>query len=291
MKILITGGNGFIARHMAARLEPEHEVDRFSHEALDLLDAVSVAECLRAGRYDVIIHSATYDAAPKHSTKDPNRVLENNLKMFFHLTRCSEHFGRMLYFGSGAEFDRTHWVPKMSEAFFGRYVPADPYGFSKYVMNLHAAQSGNKVFNLRLFGVFGEDDDWRTRFLSNACCRAVLGQPVVMNQNRVFDHVYVKDLAEIVNWFLSAVPQFNTYNVCSGSAHDFLSLARTVVRVSGKCLDIVVKSPGLGPEYSGDNSRLLNEMGVFHFTPIEQAIAAVYAWHDSNRQVLNPDFL
>lgn len=291
MKILVTGGNGFIARHVAARLAPEHAVDRLGRDALDLLDAERVADHLRAKRYDAVIHAATYDAAPAHSTKDPAKVLENNLKMFFHLARCSDHFGRMLYFGSGAEFGRAHWTPRMAESYFDRHVPADPYGLSKYTMNLHASRPGSKVYNLRLFGVFGEDDDWRTRFLSNACCRAVLGRPVAMNQNRVFDHLYIQDLAEIVRWFLDAAPRFNTYNVCSGEARDFLSLAQTVVRVSGRPLEIVVKNPGLGTEYSGDNARLLAELGAFRFTPVDQAIAAVYAWHDAHRDLLNPDFL
>ncbi len=291
MKILITGGNGFIARHVAERLMSEHAVDRLGRDALDLLDAERVAEHLRANRYDIVIHTATYDAAPAHSTKDPNKVLENNLKMFFHLARCSDFFGRMLYFGSGAEFGRPFWKPRMNEAYFDAHVPADPYGLSKYVMNLHASRPGSKIYNLRLFGVFGENDDWRTRFLSNACCRAVFGLPVIMNQNRVFDHLYVKDLAEITRWFLDSEPRFHVYNVCSGEARDFLSLAQTVVRVSGKALKIAVKTPGLGPEYTGDNTRLLAELGAFPFTPIDQAIANVYAWHDSHRDLINPDFL
>jgi GDP-L-fucose synthase len=291
MKILITGGNGFIARHVATHLALEHSVRRLSRADLDLLDAEHVAEHLSANRYDAVIHAATYDAAPAHSTKDPAKVLENNLKMFFHLARCSPLFGRMLYFGSGAEFGRAHWTPRMAESYFDSHVPADPYGLSKYTMNLHATRPGSNIYNLRLFGVFGEDDDWRTRFLSNACCRAVLGRHVAMNQNRVFDHLYIHDLAKIVRWFLDASPRFNSYNVCSGETRDFLSLAQTVVRVSGKPLEIIVKKTGLGTEYSGDNTRLLTELGPFRFTPIDQAIANVYAWHEAHRDLLNPELL
>ena len=290
MKILITGGNGFIARNLAAHLTSDHTVTCLGRTELDLLDATRVADFLASNCYDVVIHAATYDAAPKHSTKNPALVLENNLKMFFHIARCHQHFGRMLYFGSGAEFSRAHWTPKMAETAFDRHVPSDPYGFSKYLMNVHAQASAN-IYNLRLFGVFGPNDDWRTRFLSNACCRAVMGQPIVMNQNRLFDHLYMADLAHIVTWFLTATPKHHDYNVCSGTPHDFMALANWVRETSGKSLDIVVKTPGMGLEYSGDNTRLLNELGNFSFTPITQAIASVYQWHDENRHLLNPDFL
>jgi GDP-L-fucose synthase len=291
MKILITGGSGFIARNLAERLAGEHAVERLGRAELDLLDPAGVAARLSACRYDAVIHSATYDAAPKHSVKDPALVLENNLRMFFNLARCSGSFGRMLYFGSGAEFGRAHWKPRMAEDYFDAHVPADPYGFSKYVMNLHANRVGSNIFNLRLFGVFGPGDDWRTRFLSNAVCRAVLGQPLVMNQDRVFDHLFADDLAEIVRWFLTAAPRHHTYNVCSGSAHAFTELAGLVRDASGKDLDIVVRSPGFGPEYSGDNARLLAELGAFRFTPMDRAIAAVYRWHDAHRHLLNHEHL
>lgn len=291
MKILITGGNGFIARNLLEHLKIDHAVDCLSRAELDLLDATRVSDWLESHTYDMVIHAATYDAAPKHSTKDPKLVLENNLKMFFHLARCHQHFGRMLYFGSGAEFSRAHWVPKMTETYFDAHVPQDPYGFSKYLMNLHAIHGSGKIYNLRLFGVFGKDDDWRTRFLSNACCRAVMNKPIVMKQNRRFDHLYMDDLARIVQWFLTASPKHQTYNVCSGSSHEFMELAHLVLQAAGKQLDIVALSPGLGIEYSGENARLLAEMGGFHFTPITKAIETVYRWHNEYRDLLNPDFL
>jgi nucleoside-diphosphate-sugar epimerase len=290
MKILITGGHGFIARNLTEHLKHDHTVTCLGRTELDLLDATRVSDHLASHAYDVVIHAATYDAAPKHSIKNPALVLENNLKMFFHIARCHQHFGRMLYFGSGAEFCRAQWTPRMTEGAFDRHVPPDPYGFSKYLMNLHAQASAN-IYNLRLFGVFGPNDDWRTRFLSNACCRAVMGQPIVMNQNRIFDHLYMGDLARIAQWFLTASPKHHDYNVCSGTPHDFMALAHWVRETSAKPLGIIAKTPGMGLEYSGDNTRLLSELGEFSFTPMPQAIAAVYQWHDENRHLINPDLL
>ena len=73
-------------------------------------------------------------SAPRFSTKDPSLVLQNNLKMFFNISRCADHFGKMIYYGSGAEFGRENWNPKMQETYFDQNVPTDPYGLSKYIM-------------------------------------------------------------------------------------------------------------------------------------------------------------
>jgi len=162
-KILITGGGGFIARSLDEYLCSSYQIDRLNRDKLDLLNTNDVFSFIKKNQYDVIIHSATYDAAPRFSIKDPKFVLENNLKMFFNITRCSEHFGKMIYYGSGAEFGRESWKPKMNEEYFDHRVPTDQYGLSKYVMTKHTLSSDN-IYNLRLFGVFGEYDDWRLTY-------------------------------------------------------------------------------------------------------------------------------
>ena len=83
MKVLITGGNGFIARNLFEHLENKHNVLSLNRQELNLLDSLKVFDYIKSNQFDVVIHIATYDAMPKHSTKDPTKVLENHLKMFF----------------------------------------------------------------------------------------------------------------------------------------------------------------------------------------------------------------
>ncbi len=290
MRILITGGKGFIARNLFEQLQSEYTLISRSSQELDLLNPAEVSDFIRQNRFEVIIHSATYDAAPKHTTKDPTKVLENNLRMFFNLARCEDHFGRMIYFGSGAEFSRENWKPRMSEEFFDRHVPADQYGFSKYVMT-HYSRLNEKFINLRLFGVFGKYDDWRVRFIPNACCYAVFGLPIKIRQNRIFDFLYIDDLVKIVKWFLHNKPRRNVLNVCSGKTFEFKTVAEKIIRISGKPLNAEITMGGFDKEYSGDNSRLLDELKNFEFADFDESIKTLYEWFESNKHLIDKNTL
>lgn len=290
MKILITGGAGFIARHLYEQLSNAHTIVSLNSKELNLLNSEYVFDYIKNNQFDVIIHPATYDAAPKHSTKDPLKVLDNNLRMFFNILRCENYFDKMIYFGSGAEFGRGNWAPKMKEEYFDRYVPDDQYGFSKYIMAKYT-QRNKKIYNLRLFAMYGEYDDWRTRFISNVCCRVVLNMPVKINQNKFYDFLYVDDLAKIVNWFIKNTPSYNTYNICSGRVYDFKTIAEKIIEISGRNLSLVIKTEGIGREYSGDNTLLLKELKSFKFTPIGEGLKRLYNWYNLNKNIINKDDL
>jgi len=280
-RVLITGGNGFIARSLSESFPSWYEIDRFGRDELDLLDSTSVESLIKEKIYDVVIHAATYDAAPRFSTKDPSLVLQNNLKMFFNISRCADHFGKMIYYGSGAEFGRENWNPKMQETYFDQNVPTDPYGLSKYIMTKHTLSSKN-IYNLRLFGVFGEYDDWRYRFISNACFKSVLNKPISYRKNVFFDFLYIKDLVKITEWFVENSPSPKVYNTCSGTSIDYQTLAEKIVKLSDKDLDVIPLHPGLGVEYSGDNTLLKDKIPDFTFTPIDESLELMCKWSKDN---------
>jgi len=280
-KILITGGDGFIAKSLNEFLEiqmPSYDIHLCNRQTLDLLDSKKVEEYLKKHKFDVIIHTATYDAAPSFSTKDSHKVLNNNLAMFFNLTRCSDSFGKMLYFGTGAEFGRENWIDNMGEDYFDKYVPIDwPYGFSKYIMTKHSLLSDN-IYNFRIFGLFGEYDDWRYRVIPNACCKAVFDLPITIKKNVLFDCIYIDDLSELVKWFIDNDVKHKTYNICRGESYQYKDLAEIVKKISRKDLEIIVEDEDLNIVCGGDNSRLLSEVKDFKFEPIEISIQKIYSW-------------
>src|SRR3989339_481645 len=253
-KILITGGNGFIARNLAEQLGDECLVTTCNSSELNLLDTNQVFQYLKSNS--------------------------------FNLVRCQDYYDKMLYFGSGAEFDRTNWQPKMKEDYFDRHVPVDQYGLSKYIMTKYT-QMSKKIINLRVFSVFGKYEDWRYRFISKACCCAIFDLPIVIRKNVYFDYLYVDDFVRIVKWFVDNNPKKQVYNVCSGQSVDYKTIAEQVVEISGKKLDIVVEAEGLNPEYSGENSLLLSEVGRVKMRSLDESIKDLYNWYESVKSTLD----
>ena len=285
MKVLIAGANGFIGRNLLERLRLGYDVAAPTRAELDLLDDDAVRRYLQQQRFDVVVHAAAVRANRRIGA--PPNLMHQNCRMFFNLARDPEAFGRLLFLSSGAVYDRRTPVIRVTESSLDLSVPADPYGFSKYICAQHASRSSN-LHEFRLFGVYGPYEDWAIRFLSNACCRAVWNLPVLIKQNARFDYLDVADLAQVVSWFVENQPRHHAYNVCTGKAIDLTAFARKVVRASGKNLDVVVQEPGLGEEYSGDNSRLLEEMPGFQPRNIDDSIASLYRWYLDRKADIDP---
>ncbi len=277
MKILITGASGFIGRNIFEQLKDKYKIYAPLSSELNLLEDDKVLEYLKVNHFDLVIHAATWNAT-RNSKKDLGEVLNNNLRMFFNLARNGNFYGKMIHYGTGAEYGRGHWIAKMKEEYFDAYVPQDDYGFSKYIISKYAQRSRN-IYNLRLFGVFGKYEDWEIRFISNACCKAVHGLPITIKQNLLFDYMHIDDLVKITEWFIRHSPGEKVFNVCTGKTHSLLTLAKKILAVSGKTLDIRVSKKGLGKECSGDNSKLLKETGNYQFRDLNNSIKELYLWY------------
>ncbi len=288
MRILITGGSGFIGRNLAEQLAGQHDVSAPSSVELDLLNEWPVREYLKTNGFDVVVHTAT-TRSNRRLAAQPD-LLDRNCRMFFNLVRNQKRFGRMIHFGSGAEYDRTQLPPRVPEDYFDSRVPKDAYGFSKYICAKYVERS-ERIVNLRLFGVFGPYEDYTVRFISNACCRALTGLPIVLRQDVVFDYLYVKDLVKITHWFIENDARDKTYNVCSGRPVSLTELARKIAQVSAEVSgnkstpDVSVLNEGMGPEYSADNSRMLAEMGGYQFWDLQNSIRDLYAWYQRHEGI------
>lgn len=287
-KILLTGANGFIGRNIKEQFRDIYCMDAPSHQELDLKNQRQVCAYLKNGKYDVIIHSANVNTTRNRSATEYDS-LKGNLKMFYNLETCHEYYGKMLYFGSGAEYDMTNYIPDMKESFRGQFIPEDPYGFSKYIMSRQTEHTSN-VYELILFGVYGKYEEWERRFISNAICRMLCGLPITISRNVYFDYLWIDDLVNIICWFIENEPRYKRYNVCSGQKADLLSIAERVREIGGSGCDIQVGEPGLKREYTGDNTRLLEEIGEFRFTGFDEGIRKLISYYRENIvQIKNSD--
>lgn len=278
MKILITGTTGFVGRNLK-----EHFQDRYNdvycpkRAELNLLDSQAVYEYLRKNEFDVVIHCAVTLSS-----------IEQNLKIYFNIERCSRSFGKMLCVGSGAEYDMKNYIPKMKEEYFGKHIPSDIYGFSKYVIAKDIESKHRNIINLRVFGVYGKYEDYKRRFISNNICRVLSGLNILIKKNMYFDYLYVDDFSRIVEMFINKDAAKRSYNICTGKSIDLLTLAEIIRKIDGSNLPINIKEEGFNAEYSGDNTLFSQEYGKFNFTPPEKAIRELYNWYkDSSKIVLD----
>jgi UDP-glucose 4-epimerase len=287
-KVMITGGNGFIGKNLKEKLQDRYEVFAPTRYELNLLDEHAVQEYIEAHKFDVIIHTATQNAS-RNAKESLDVVLERNLRMFFNITRCHQHVGKILYYGSGAEYDMQNYIPFMKEEYFDSFVPKDGYGFSKYIMSEFTNYIPN-LYDLRIFGVFGRYEDWEIRFISNACCKVLYGMPITINQNIYFDYIDVDDLVKLTDWFIINQPNQKHYNVCTGRSIDLRSIAQKILSIGDSNEKIIIKNEGFKREYSGDNSRLLQEC-KFQFTDLDVSIAKLYQWYKDNLHLIDKEKL
>jgi GDP-L-fucose synthase len=269
-KVFITGGSGFIGRNLTESiLREEYALHAPKRAELDLSDEVEVRSYLRAHRFDVIVHTAI---KPAHrGAKDPTKILLSNLRMFLNLSRNEDSFGKMIVLGSGSVYDMRYYVPRMQEAYFDAHVPIDELGLYKYTVSKTIEKKPNYT-DLRIFGIYGKYEDYSIRFISNMICKALFDLPLTMNQDRVFDYLWIDDLIPIIEHFIESDESPGAYNVTPSKGKLLSEIARIVLKATGKDLPIAIKIEGLGSEYSGDNARLMQEMPNLRFTPLERGI-------------------
>ena len=288
MIVLITGGSGFIGRNLCEQLSLSYDILAPTHSELDLLDEDITKKYFFEHSIDVVVHSAVH---PGHrNAKDPTNLFYRNTRMFFNIIRNNDKFKKIIFLSSGAIYDMRYYKPKMKEDYFDVHVPIDEHGYSKYVCAKHIELIDNAV-ELRLFGVFGKYEDWGIRFISNAICKALFDLPVTIKQNRRFDYLYIDDLVKIIKYFIENEVRYKAYNVTPNGAIELKILAEKIIKISGKELEIKIAKPGMGIEYSGDNSRLLSELPNYEFTEIDIAIQNLYLWYKKNVNLIKRDSL
>lgn len=284
-KILIIGANGFVGRNLKEFLSKEkniYEIYAPSTKEFDVSDDWIVKDILTENYYDVIIHAAVYN--PRVDIiKNASKELDKNLRMFFNFERYQDLYGKMIYFGSGAEFDKRGDIIMVDENNIGNGIPNTDYGFYKYIINKSIMNSKN-IYNFRIFGLFGKYEDWRKTFISGACCKALKNLPITIRQNVLFDYLYVEDFCKIIKWFIDHKIKYKSYNISSGKRIDLLTIANIVKSVSCKDIPIYICKEEFGNEYSANNNRILEEMGEFNFTSVKDAINDLYNWYKNHEK-------
>lgn len=288
MKILLLGSSGFIGKNFSEYIAPYGAYRLYTPgcSELDLLNGSEVEKYLEQLQPDVVVHAAVCRNPKYFPASSPLPELEQDLRMFYNLERCSHLFGKMLYFGSGAEYDKTRDIASVSETDGGNGVPGNSYGLAKYVIGKEIEHSRN-IYNLRVFGLFGKYENWRTTFISGACCKAIKKLPITIRRDAYFDYLDINDFCPAVKWFIDHEPQHHTYNVCSGRRISLLQIAEAVRDLSGNNVPIYVCQSGYANEYTAANERLRREFTQFSVRSMRESISELLQYYRSIEQEID----
>ena len=274
-KILLTGGTGFIGGNILPILQKKYEVKSPRRNELNINDESSVDEYLSNNKFDILIHSANITPG-KNSADKMENMLEYTIKAFLNFQKHSDKFEKIFYFGSGAEYDKRKDIVLIKETDIGNSIPVDPYGLAKYVINQIARGSKN-IYNLRIFGCYGPTDA-KTKFIRDCIDCCLEHKPITIRQNCYFDYMYVEDLARIIDKMINSELKYHDYNICTGKRIDLLTIAKIIDKKMQNNQGIKIGQEGLNKEYTANNARLLNDIGAFDYTCIEDGIQKQIDW-------------
>ena len=269
MKIIVAGAKGFLGKHILEHYhsKPGFFVTGLSRSDCDLADADALKHYLLQEEPDVLIHSAV-------KVDD----IANNIALYQAIEASAHLCGKVIFLGSGAEYNPQAYKPLMPESYFGNSVPQDSYSLSKYLISKLAETGPSNISVLRLFGIFGQYEDYRRRFISNNLALYLNGETLRMNKDIQFDFIYVKDFLRALDLYICASNNHKHYNLCTGQPIHFSHILREMTAVLGLNSDdfeILDPSP-TQYQYSGDPTRFREEFGPFELTPIPVAIQEMY---------------
>ena len=234
MKIFITGAEGFVGKNLRLYfVKKGYKVIYPTLNEIDLTNSNQVKKFfLKNINIDVIINCATTLQIDKNYD---DKVVEYNLKIFFNLLNFKKKSTKLINLGSGSEYSRNNWSSKMRESYFGTFVPDDSHSFSKFIQSKYIQDSkDNNLYHLRLFGIFGKYEDYKYKFISNTIAKAIYSEKITINQNCVYDYLYVEDFAKITELFIRKKPRQKIYNITPTQSIDLISIAKIVLNVLNK---------------------------------------------------------
>jgi len=260
--IIITGAAGFIGSAIAWRLNQSGYrnlllVDQIGSEATsknlvglfytEFIDKVDFLSRVQAGKYDASNIAALFHLGACSSTMemDEQFLSKNNFEYTQTLAEfCCNRKNpiRFIYASSAATYGDGSQGYSDSHENIRNLRPLNPYGYSKQNFDLWALENGylEKIVGLKYFNVFGPNEyhkgDMRSMVLKayekiKQTDRMELfksHRPEYQDGEQVRDFIYIKDAVEMTLFFLTYPNANGIYNIGTGIAHSWLSMANAL---------------------------------------------------------------
>lgn len=275
-RIFLTGSGGFIGKNLKEYLKDKYTLLIPRSFEIDLTNSKEVKKYFEENKIDFIIHCASTGGARGIADKDT--TIEDNLAMVDNILKYKSDGVRVILFGSGAMYDKSRNLHKVKETEIGNIIPKDLYGKSK-MMIAEKIKNREDILMLNIFACYGYGEK-ESRFPTYAIKRVLEGKNIEINQNVVFDYLWVEDMEKIIHYFIEHKPKNNIINITPTKSISLLEIAKIVNDFGHNKVDIVIKNKVMNNEYTGDNSVLLSEIPDITFTNIEQGLKFLYNYHN-----------
>lgn len=318
MKILITGGAGFIGSNLAAALLQHKKVSRvrvldnlstgyldninplFTNEKFEFIegDIRDMATCATACKeMDAISHQAALGSVPR-SIADPVTTNDVNITGTLNIFTAAKNEGikRIVYAASSSTYGDHPGLPKVEDKIGN---PLSPYAVTKYANELYAKVYGSiygmELIGLRYFNVYGPRQNPKGPYAAviPLFIKAILeNNPPIINgdgsQSRDFTYVSNAVQANILGLFTDNQAAINrVYNIACAEQTSINDLFNSLKDAAKS--DI---SPIYGPERLGDVKHSLADisraMSLLEYEPqvyIREGLYKTFEWYKANNHI------
>jgi len=321
MKVIVTGGAGYIGAHVVRalaaaghapiivddlRCATPDRIGDFPHEAIALEDTGALTDCFRRHRPDGVIHLAGYISVGE-SVRLPEKYWGNNLGAAASvLLACARHPVQAFLFSSTAAVYGNAEVSPIPEHV--ALAPTSPYGAAKLAFErlLHAGAPalGLRSAALRYFNAAGATVGWHVgeahepeeHLIPRVIAALRAGAPVQVygddyptpDGTCVRDYIHVADLASAHVQVLAAgtLPSGASFNVGTGRGRSVREVVHAVAARLGvePRITVVPRRPGDPASLVADPTALRTALG---WTPehssLEEIVDSAVRWDEWRR--------
>ena len=301
MRVIVTGGAGFIGSHLTDALlargddvtviddlsagRPARLDDRVVLHKLSVTDARLLSQAIDSAGPDLIFHLAAQIDVRASVARPAADAQTNVLGTINVLEAARTAQARVLLCSTGgALYGRDAPIPSMEDVL---PLPESPYGIGKYCaeqyLGLYNRLHGTAHSVLRLANVYGprQDPTGEAGVVPIFCSQILAGsRPTIFGDGtQTRDYVYVGDA---VSAFLAAADQRRpgTWNIGTGTEVSVLELVRVVAEVTGRTADYTLAPPRPGElqrsALAVDRARL--DLGWKATTGLEEGVRTVCDW-------------